>query len=61
MMRDNPKIQGEIILDTFNRIKNDNELLHFISENGYKWYNDNGTVDSNVRILTEIFDFESLK
>lgn len=57
----NPKIQAEIILDTFNKIKNDEELLHFVSENGYKWYNENGTVDSNVRILTEIFDFESLK
>lgn len=55
-----PKIQAEIILDVFNRIKDDVDLLNFISENGYKWYNENGTVDANLEILKSIIDLEKL-
>jgi hypothetical protein len=55
-----PKIQSEIIIETYNRIKDDIDLLYFISENGYNWYNINGTVDGNFKILTEIFDFKKL-
>ena len=56
-----PYIQSKIILDRYNEIKNDMELLNFISENGYKWYLENGNVDSNVKILKEIIDINKLK
>lgn len=55
------KIQAEIILDKYNEIKDDEDLLYFISENGYNWYKENGTVYSNVRILKNILDLEKLK
>ena len=58
---ENPKTQSEIIIDKFNTIKNDIDYLHYISENGYKWYRKNGTVTSNVKILNNILNLEKLK
>jgi hypothetical protein len=56
-----PLIQSEIILNKYNEIKDNIELLKFISENGYQWYLKNGTVDSNVRILQKIINIKKLK
>lgn len=56
-----PKIQSQIIIDKFNTIKNDLDYLNFISENGYKWYCENGTIDSNISILNKILNVEKLK
>lgn len=58
---EDPNIQADIILETYNNIKDDDEFLTFISNNGYKWFLENGTIDANVRILTEIINFELLK
>jgi hypothetical protein len=58
---DDPNIQVDIILEKYNEIKNNDEYLTFISENGYKWFLENGTIDANVKILTEIIDFKLLK
>lgn len=52
--------QNEIILNMYNEIKDNTEYLKFISQNGYEWYKNNGTVDSNFRILTEIVKLETL-
>jgi hypothetical protein len=57
----NPKIQSEIIINKFNEIKNDDELLNFVSENGYKWFLENGTIDKNVEILKQIINIDLLK
>jgi hypothetical protein len=51
----------KITIDQYNKIKNNDEYLTFISENGYKWFLENGTIDANVKILTEIIDFKLLK
>jgi len=56
-----PNIQMQIILDTYNKIKNDNDYLQFIAENGYNWFKENGTIDSNVNILTKLINFDKLK
>jgi len=56
-----PKKQTEIILDKFNLIKDNVDFLTFISENGYNWFRENGTVESNVRILNEILNEDKLK
>ena len=56
-----PSIQSDIILDVFEKSKNDHELLKCISENGYEWYQKNGTIDSNVDILSKIINFSILK
>jgi predicted amidohydrolase len=37
------------------------ELLKFISENGYQWYLENGTINSNVEILKKIININKLK
>ena len=60
-MDDDPIILNKIILDRYNQVKDDIEFLKFISENGYQWYLENGTVDSNVRILKEIIDINKLQ
>ncbi len=56
-----PKKQTEIILDKFNLIKDNIDFLTFISENGYNWFKENGTVESNVKILNEILNEDKLK
>jgi hypothetical protein len=50
----NPEIQAKIILEKYNEIKNNEEYLTFISENGFEWYKKNGTCKANVEILKKI-------
>jgi len=57
---DDPQTQSEIILNKFQEIKDDLEYLQFISENGYKWYIENGSVGSNVKLLNKIVKLEKL-
>jgi hypothetical protein len=57
---ENPKIQSEIILDKFEEIKNNEDFLSFVSENGYKWFKKNGTVESNASILRKLIDINKL-
>ena len=56
-----PVRQSDIILDKFNEIINNDDFLNFISKNGYEWFLNNGTINSNVRILTEVINLEILK
>jgi hypothetical protein len=60
-LRRNVDEQIEVILDKFNEIKDNVELLKYVSENGYEWYQNNGTIESNFRLLTEIIDLNLLK
>lgn len=55
-----PKLQWELIVNKFNEIKNNNDFLRFISSNGKKWFDENGTVNSNVNILKELVKIEDL-
>lgn len=57
----NPKEQCQIIIDKFNTIKNNIDLLTYISNNGYEWYMNNGTINSNINILNNILDIQLLK
>jgi hypothetical protein len=54
------RLQTEIILDKFNSIKDNIDLLTNISENGYEWFKSNGTVDSNVDILCSILNEDKI-
>lgn len=56
-----PNEQAEIIIDKFNQIKNDVKLLTTISENGFKWFKNNGTVQSNIDILKKIVNIDLLE
>ena len=60
-MDNDPTILNKNILDRYDEVKDDDEFLKFISENGYQWYLENGTVDSNFRILKEIIDINKLR
>jgi hypothetical protein len=59
-MNDDPIILNKNILDKYNEVKDDIEFLKYISENGYKWYLENGTVESNVKILKQIIKIDKL-
>lgn len=56
-----PVVQADIILETYNKIKDDTKFLKFVSENGYKWFLKNGTVSANAKLLTKLINFELLK
>jgi len=60
-MDNDPIVLNKIILDRYNEVKDDIEFLRYVSENGYKWYLENGTVDSNVKILKEIIKINKLQ
>ena len=49
------------IIDKYNEIKDDTELLNFIGKNGRDWYIKNGTANANADILVKILDFNKLK
>ena len=53
--------QADIILKKFNEVKDDVKYLKFISENGYKWFKQNGTISSNVKILKKVVNINLLK
>jgi hypothetical protein len=55
-----PNIQADIILEKFNQIKDNDEFLSAIANNGYKWYQQNATIDSNVNIIKDIFEKKDL-
>jgi hypothetical protein len=57
---EDPLIQSQIIIDRFNEIKNDIDFLKNVSENGFKWYSENGTIDRNVFILHKLINTEKL-
>jgi hypothetical protein len=59
-MDKDPIVLNKIILDRYNEVKDDIEFLRYISENGYQWYLENGTIESNVRILKEIIKINKL-
>jgi hypothetical protein len=55
-----PVLQWKLLVDKFNEIKNDNDFLKYISNNGKKWFEGNATVDVNVNILKDLVKIEDL-
>jgi hypothetical protein len=60
-LSENPIEQMEIIERKYDEIKDNNQLLSEIAENGYKWYHENGTTNANVDILKQILNINLLK
>jgi hypothetical protein len=58
---EDPVEQMNIIEKKWNEIKNDDEFLSEVCENGYKWFLNNGTVQSNVDILKKVVKLELIK
>jgi hypothetical protein len=57
----NYKLLADAYIDKFEKIKNDKEYLNFISKNARKYYEENCTVESHVRIMTDLIDLNKLK
>lgn len=57
---DNYKQLADAYYDTFNRIKQDDELINFISGNARKYYEENCTVDAHVKIVLDSIDLHTL-
>lgn len=55
-----PIKQLDLILERYEEVKNDYDLLEYIANNGYEWYKNNGTIDSNVDILKKLIKIENL-
>lgn len=48
------------IINRYEEVKNDIDFVKFVGENGRKWYEENGTVKSNVDILKKIINIDKL-
>lgn len=57
----NPKIQLDLILEKYNRIKEDNNLLETIGRNGHEWFERNGSIQANVDLLKRLVNIDKLK
>jgi hypothetical protein len=58
---DDPNQQMDIILNEYEKIKNDDELLRTVANNGYEWFKNNGTIGKNVDLLKQLVNFDALK
>jgi hypothetical protein len=55
-----PKLQLDLIIDKYNNIKNDDNYLNEVAYNGLKWFEENGSILSNVELLKNIVDINKL-
>jgi hypothetical protein len=49
------------LIEKYNSIKDDDDYLENIANNGHDWFLKNATVKSNVDILKKIVNIEKLK
>jgi hypothetical protein len=47
--------------ERFEDLKKDPELVHFLSANGRKWYEENATVKAHASLLKQLINFNKLK
>jgi hypothetical protein len=57
---EDPNIQLEIIIDTYNNLLKDEDRMRYVAQNGLDWYNDNGSIEANVSILSKLINLEEL-
>jgi hypothetical protein len=50
-----PILQMNIIKNKYDEIIKNDELLDFVSNNGYNWYIENGSINANCNLLFKIF------
>jgi hypothetical protein len=56
----NAKDQAKIIMDKYKEIKDNADLLTTVSENGYKWFLENGTIEQNAKIIISQLDISKI-
>jgi hypothetical protein len=48
------------IFQRYEQVKNDKDFIQFIANNGRKWYEENGTISANVKLLNKLINFNKL-
>lgn len=56
----NYPLLADAYIERFEELKKDKDLVHFLSVNGRKWYEENATIDSYVGIVKNLIDFRKL-
>lgn len=56
----NPVEQLDLLLKKYEEIKDNSELLNNISNNGLEWFNNNGSMTSNVELLKKLINLDKL-
>jgi len=51
---------ADAYIEKFEEVKKDKDFVHFLSLNGRKWYEENGTIDAHVNILKKVIDLNKL-
>jgi len=59
-LEDYYKQLSDRIIQRFEQIKDNKGLIQFIANNGRKWYEKNGTISSNVKLLNKLVNFNKL-
>lgn len=55
------KSLADAYIETFEKVKSDNDYRIFLSQNGKKWWDENATIKSYVKIFTELINLDKLK
>ena len=58
---DDPEKMAKDIISLYEKLKNNSKLLEEVSENGYKWYLENGSIQKNADIILEQLNLELIK
>jgi len=56
----NYKELADAYIERFEELKKDKDLVHFLSVNGRKWYEENVTLESHINILNKVINIEKL-
>jgi len=56
----NYKLLADAYIDKFEQLKHNPELVHYLSTNGRKWYEENATLTSAVKLYLKIVDLYKL-
>lgn len=48
------------IYQRFEQVKNNRDFIQFVANNGRKWYEENGTIAANVKLLNKLVNFNKL-
>jgi hypothetical protein len=54
------KVLADAYIERFEDLKKDPELVKFLSENGRKWYEENATIEANIKILIQLINLNKL-
>jgi hypothetical protein len=54
------KLLADAYIERFEDLKKDPDLVHFLSTNGRKWYEENATIEANIKIFSQLINLNKL-